>query len=284
MVLLEPFVGARPPADQPKQRRGWDSHVAHRQLLAKARQGRDRIDLYFAGDCIVRRWGAIDFPAYLAHWEKAFFGWNAANFAWGADSIKHQLWRFMNGELDGVHPKVIVLMLGTNNIGNLRHTDEDALIADIVRGFKALIKVCFEKAPGASLIITGITPRNDGPDGPLVNIPTIRKTNLALAALANRKGIRFLDIGHKLADERGMLYPGMSDDGLHFTLEGYEIWLQALRPLLFELLGPPASEDHAPPPTGDPAAKRGRLGRLAIALVDRAFDLYHPELPEVSHH
>jgi lysophospholipase L1-like esterase len=281
VLLQQPFAGAKPPADQPKRRRGWDSHVAHRQLVVKARQGRNRIGLYFAGDCIARRWGAIDFPAFLAHWEKAFFGWNAANFAWGADSIKHQLWRLMNGELDGVHPRVIVLMLGTNNIGNLRHTDEDAVVADIVSGFKALVNVCFEKAPATNLIITGIAPRNDGPEGPLATIPTIRKTNLALAALANGKGIRFLDISDKLADKRGVLYPGMSDDGLHFTLQSYEIWLQALRPLLFEVLGPPASEDHAPPPTGDPAAKRSRLGRLAVALLDKTIDLYSPDRTEV---
>ena len=76
-----------------------------------------RIDVYFVGDSITRRWGATDYPELLAHWRKNFFGWNAGNFGWGADRTEHILWRLENGELDGVNPKVIVIHGGTNNIG-----------------------------------------------------------------------------------------------------------------------------------------------------------------------
>ena len=62
------------------------------------------IDLYFVGDSITHRWGATDYPAFLANWKENFHGWNAANFGWGGDSVQNVLWRLHNGELDKVNP------------------------------------------------------------------------------------------------------------------------------------------------------------------------------------
>ena len=107
---------AQAPADQPASRTDQNSLTAHAQLLEKAKQG--RIDIYFEGDSITRRWGATDYPQLLANWNQNFFGWNAADFGWGADKIENILWRLDNGELDGVNPKIIVLLAGTNNVGN----------------------------------------------------------------------------------------------------------------------------------------------------------------------
>ena len=97
----------------PVERTDQNSQIAHEQLLAK-KQG--RIDVYFEGDSITRRWGATDYPQLLENWKKNFFGWNAADFGWGADRMENILWRLENGELDGVNPKVIVLLAGTNNV------------------------------------------------------------------------------------------------------------------------------------------------------------------------
>jgi hypothetical protein len=84
-------------------------------LIDKARRG--GIDVYFTGDSIIRRWGATDYPDLLANWQQNFFGWNAANFGWGADQAQNVLWRLENGELDGVNPKIVVVLAGTNNLG-----------------------------------------------------------------------------------------------------------------------------------------------------------------------
>lgn len=75
--------------------------LAHQQLLAKSKQG--HIDVYFEGDSITRRWGATDYSELLANWKRNFFGWNAADFGWGADKVENILWRLENGELDGVN-------------------------------------------------------------------------------------------------------------------------------------------------------------------------------------
>jgi lysophospholipase L1-like esterase len=240
------------PADQPVARSDQNSKIAHEQLLEKARRG--GIDVYFEGDSITRRWGALDYPEFLANWKQNFFGWNAANFGWGADSVQNILWRLKNGELDGVHPKIIVLLAGTNNVGNpfpAVGTDEKA--ADITKGIRAVLDVMREKAPGAIIVLMGIFPRNDN----MALMPLIDKINNSLAALADGSKIRYLNINDKLADKDGRLFDGMAHpvDKLHLALKGYQVWADALKPIFNELLGPPAAEDNAPSPTGDPSSQ-----------------------------
>ena len=106
----KPMPAQLPPADQGVPRLDQNSLTAHAQLVEKARQG--GIDIYFEGDSITRRWGALDRPDLLANWKHNFFGWNAADFGWGGGTIQNILWRLNNGELDGVNPKVIVLLAG----------------------------------------------------------------------------------------------------------------------------------------------------------------------------
>jgi lysophospholipase L1-like esterase len=239
-----------PAADQPAPRGDENSRIAHEQLLEKAKRG--GIDLYFVGDSITRRWGCSDamYADMLANWRENFFGWNAGNFGWGGDSTQNILWRLENGELDGVNPKAIVILAGTNNVGN--RAGDDARIADVARGVAAIVRVCQEKAPEATIILTAIFPRNDN----LAVMPTINAINARLAELADGKRVRFLNVNDQLADASGRLHPGMMPDGLHPSVQGYQIWADGLKPLLTEVLGPPAKTDHAPPPTGDPSAAR----------------------------
>ena len=240
---------ATEPADRPVPRTDRNSRTAHAELLEKAKNG--RVDVYFVGDSITRRWGALDYPELLANWKANFFGWNAANFGWGADRTQHVLWRLENGELDGVRPKVIVIHAGTNNVGTQPGGDEK--VADITRGLKAIVDVCRRKAPEATIVLTAIFPRNDS----MAVLPEIERINANLAGIADGRTIRFVTINDKLADRDGRLFEGMSADGLHPTMKAYQIWADALKPIFTELLGPPASVDLAPPPTGDPSA-RGR--------------------------
>ena len=248
------------PAYQPAARTDQNSMIAHQELLAKSKQG--RIDVYFEGDSITRRWGATDYPELLANWKQNFFGWNAADFGWGADRIENILWRLENGELDGVNPKVIVLLAGTNNVGNREPPEgAEARAADVTRGLEAVVRLMQSKAPGATIILTAIFPRNDN----VKVMPVIDRINANLARLVEGnlggglggKKIRYLDINRKLAKENGKLFNGMMNpDLLHPSLQGYQVWADALKPVLLEILGPPALEDHAPPPTGDPSARQ----------------------------
>jgi lysophospholipase L1-like esterase len=249
-------LARRAPTEIPTPRTDANSMRAHQQLVAKARQG--RIDIYFVGDSITRRWGASD-PPYadlLANWRSNFFGWNAADFGWGADRIANILWRLENGELDGVNPKVIVVLAGTNDVAALPRTDET--VESIRRGIQAIVRVCRTKAPNATVILTAIFPRNDE----LQLVPIIRKVNERLARLADDRKVWFLDVNDRLADRDGRLFDGMMDAGdrLHPTVRGYQVWADGLKPLFTKLLGPPASTDQAPPPTGDPSLDPGPTG------------------------
>lgn len=249
MCAAQPAIS---PADRPASRTDANSIAAHGQLLEKAKRG--GIDVYFEGDSITRRWGATDYPELLANWKQNFFGWNAADFGWGADQIQNILWRLTNGELDGVDPKVIVLLAGTNNIGSRVAADSDAAkVDDVCRGIQAVLQVMQEKAPHATIILTAIFPRNDN----VAVMPAINRINARLTKFADGKRIRFLNVNDKLADGEGMLFEGMMNrDKLHPALPGYQVWADALKPIFRELLGPPKSEDHAPPPTGDPSKSR----------------------------
>jgi lysophospholipase L1-like esterase len=235
--------------DQPAPRRDTNSQLAHQQLLEKAKKG--GIDIYFEGDSITRRWGTSDEPykANLANWTSNFFGWNAADFGWGADQIQNILWRLENGELDGVNPKIIVVLAGVNNINGPLN---DERTAGVERGIKKILDVCQAKAPNAVIILTAIFPRNDR----MTAVPAIFKVDEDIAKLADGKKIRFVDINGKLADKDGHLFDGLTVDRLHPTVKGYQIWADALKPIFTELLGPPAATDHAPPPTGDPSAAK----------------------------
>ncbi len=245
--------GAAPfPPDEAAPRTDQNSWIAHSQLLEKARKG--HIDIYFEGDSITRRWGALDYPELLANWNRNFFGWNAADFGWGADKTQNILWRLNNGELDGVNPKIIVLLAGTNNVGETSPLgDGETKARDITRGLQAIVRVMQAKAPGAIIIVTGILPRNDN----MAFMPIIDKINSNLARLADGNKIRYLNINNRLADKDGRLFEGMMDarDKLHPALRGYQVWADALKPIFTELLGPAAKEDHAPPPTDDPSAR-----------------------------
>jgi len=230
-------------ADKAAPRSDANSAKAHEQLLSKAKQG--GIDIYFEGDSITRRWGATDYPALLANWKQNFFGWNAGDFGWGADKVENILWRLENGELDGVNPKVMVLLAGTNNLGNTQPEE-------IARGLEAVVRLMRAKAPAAVLIVTAIFPRNDNMD----LLPAIAQINERLSRFADGKTVRYLNVNAKLADSEGKLLDGMMNpDKLHPALPGYQVWADALKPIFTELLGPPAATDHAPPPTGDPSAK-----------------------------
>jgi hypothetical protein len=106
----------------PAPRTDENSRMAPEELVRKAGSG--VIDIYFVGDSITRRWGALDYPQLLANFTSNFFGWNAANFGWGGDRTQNILWRLDNGELPRVAPKIFVVQAGTNNLADFESADE----------------------------------------------------------------------------------------------------------------------------------------------------------------
>ena len=275
VVVMSVAMLSAQDGSQPVARADENSRIAHRQLVEKARRG--GIDVYFAGDSITRRWGTSDaaYRVFLDNWTRNFFGWNAANFGWGGDTVQNVLWRLTEGELDGVHPKVIVIMAGTNNVGAMPRDDIDTTVVESVsNGMRAILDVTQKRAPGATVILMGITPRTDSLDGASV-MPTIDAINAQYERVADnaagpRRQVRYLNINRELAKADGAPREGVTVDGLHLSLAGYQVWADALKPVLTEILGPPAASDHAPPPTGDPSALAAPPSADPSAASDRS--------------
>lgn len=236
------------------ERTDANSRAAHQALLRKRHSG--RIDVYFLGDSITRRWGTSD-PQYrdlYASWRRNFYGWNAADFGWGSDTTWNILWRIRNGELEGVNPRIIVLLAGTNDLRDLPHPGQtsDEAAQSVTAGVGAIVRACQAQAPRATLVLTGLAPRGDRPE----LRPIIERINAGVAALADGRAIRFVDLYARLTDSSGAPLPGMlASDGLHFSVSAYQAWADALRPILREILGARRATDAAPPPSNDPGLR-----------------------------
>ncbi|MCA9125472.1 MAG: endo-1,4-beta-xylanase [Planctomycetales bacterium] len=227
------------------ERRDELSRAAHDQLLQKTKQG--KIDIYFQGDSITRRWGATDYPQLLEHWNQSFRGWNAANFAWGGDNTHNILWRMQNGELNQVQPKVVVLQAGTNNLPWNGEASRET-IDDVVNGIEAIIVEFNKRCPDASIVLTGLFPRDQNP-----KLRTaIESINERFQSLAMKHNCQFLNINEQLTGSDGKFLPGYSGDGLHLEIPAYDVWADGLKAVFTEILGPPSNTDEAPSPTGIP--------------------------------
>jgi lysophospholipase L1-like esterase len=181
------------------------------------------IELLFVGDSITDGWR----NAGQTLWDQHFAAHKAANFGIGGDTTQGVLWRMQNGELEGYQAKVIVMMLGTNNI-NRNPNDE------IVDGNRLIIEEFKKRQPQAKVLLLGIFPRAMSAADPYR--ASIKDINSKLAALADNKQVFFMDIGDKFLAADGTLTPEIMPDGLHPNFRGYKIWADAISSRVNELL------------------------------------------------
>jgi beta-glucosidase len=199
----------------------------HESFLARGKQG--PIDLLFLGDSITEFWNTRG----KAVWAKYYGDKNAANFGISGDRTEHVLWRIDNGELDGIHPKVLVLMIGTNNTGV--NTAEKIAAAD-----EKIVSEIRAKLPDTKILLLGIFPRGPRKSGGKVEdwqmkMTEIRYVNGELAKLDDGKTIRYMDIGDKFL-VNGQVPAEIMPDYLHPNAKGYEIWAAAIQPALDEMM------------------------------------------------
>ena len=193
----------------------------HRTFMDIARGS--QIELLFVGDSITDGWR----NAGQTLWDQHFAPFKAANFGIGGDTTQGVLWRMQNGEIDGYKAKLIVLMLGTNNI-NRNPNDE------IVEGDRLIVEEFKKRQPQAKVLILGIFPR-----APMATDPyraSIKDINSKLAKLADNKQVFFMDIGDKFLAPDGTLTPDIMPDGLHPNFKGYGIWANAISDRVKELM------------------------------------------------
>lgn len=211
------------PAPQPGQ--GWMQR--HDSFVEIAKQG--GVDVLFLGDSITDFWRNRG----KAVWDTNFASLKAANFGISADRTQHVLWRMEHGELDGIKPKAVVLMIGTNNTGKERNGDQMRnTTPEAIEGVTAVVKGLRAKLPETKILLLGIFPRADNDVSP----PQIKDINAALAKLDDGKYIKFLDIGAKFLAPDGTLTREIMPDLLHPSEKGYQIWADAIREPLAAML------------------------------------------------
>jgi beta-glucosidase len=163
-------------------------------------------------------------------WDEHFGKYDPANFGIGGDRTQHVLWRIENGELDGIAPKVVVLMIGTNNSGYPAE--------EILKGDLKIVEQIHAKLPQTKLLLLGIFPRGkDAQDPKVIAVrEKLKSVNAGLARLDDGKKTRYLDIGAKFMDAEGNLPADIMPDALHLSAKGYGIWADAIQPLLDEMM------------------------------------------------
>jgi lysophospholipase L1-like esterase len=200
----------------------------HEGFVSQVKQG--GVDILFMGDSITDFWRNRGSNV----WNQYYAPRHAANFGISGDRTQHVLWRMDNGELDGIKPKVVVLMIGTNNTGKERDKKTPRnTVPETIAGVRAVVADIRVRLPESKILLLAIFPRGDG--GPEQQAQ-INEINPAIAKLADGKMVTFLDIGAKFLDADGKLPASVMPDLLHPNEHGYQIWADAMNPTLDEML------------------------------------------------
>ncbi|MFG6468440.1 GDSL-type esterase/lipase family protein [Roseateles sp. BYS87W] len=202
----------------------------HAQKLAEIQAHREagrRVDLVFLGDSITQGWENEGKQV----WAERFAQHNAVALGFGGDRTENLLWRLQQGELDGMAPKVIVMMIGTNNTGD--RLEDPALT---VAGIRANLAEIQKRQPQATVLLLALFPRGEKPDD--LTRRHNAKINALLPALADGQKVRFLDLGPALMNADGTLSQDILPDWLHLSPAGYAIWARSLESTLNSLLAP----------------------------------------------
>lgn len=201
----------------------------HEKINERAKQG--NIDLIFLGDSITQGWEGSGKDV----WDKHYASRKSANMGIGGDRTQHVLWRLDNGNIDGLSPKLVVLMIGTNNSNR-----EDNTAEEIADGIKAIVKKLRDKLPQSKILLLAVFPRGDKLDPQGLPNPQ-RAKNARASELASQAAdgtmVHFLDVGPKFLEADGALSREIMPDLLHLSPKGYSIWAEAIEPKVKELLG-----------------------------------------------
>ncbi len=194
----------------------------HAEFLYRLTEG--DVGLLFLGDSITDAWPRRGEYSWLK-----FAPYNPADFGVSGDRTEHLLWRISNGELEGIHPKVTVIMIGTNNIGQLG-TEDPAWAA---AGVKKIVDTVQQKLPQTKILLLAVFPRDLADSKRRADVAAI---NAIIGKFDNGTSIRYLDIGKVFLDDKGELPKDIMPDKLHPTAKGYDLWYNAMAPTLNQML------------------------------------------------
>jgi beta-glucosidase len=206
----------------PEHRHSWWT-LRNDAVNERVKQG--NVDLLLIGDSITYGWE----NAGKKYWDQYYEPRNAVNMGFSGDRTQHVLWRLDHGHLEGISPKLAVLMIGTNNSNGDDNTAEE-----IAEGIIAICRKIRTKCPQTKVLILAILPR--GPEPSDQREKNAKASSLA-SKIADAKMIHYLDINERFLTRDGFLSMKVMPDYLHPNEAGYKIWAEAVEPKIAELMG-----------------------------------------------
>jgi len=202
------------PAVFPAPRMDWVERVQTSLERTRCKH----FDIVFDGDSITDGWQGSGREVWAAHYATR----NAVDFGISGDKVEHLLWRLHQGQVDGMDPKLVVMMIGTNNTGR----DSADQIAE---GIKTASAEYLKRCPHAHLLLLAVFPRAEKATDPAR--AKIASINKEIASLAGER-VTFLDLGPKFLAADGTLPREIMPDFLHPNAAGYKIWADAIQPVV----------------------------------------------------
>jgi lysophospholipase L1-like esterase/photosystem II stability/assembly factor-like uncharacterized protein len=202
-------------------------HLAKLEEVKQLRKNSLESEIVFIGDSITQGWEKEGAPV----WERCYKKYHALDLGFSGDRTENVLWRLQHGEVDGLHPKVAVLMFGTNNTG---HRQEDPKTTAI--GIRRNIEELRKRLPDTKILLLAVFPRGEKADDPARQIN--ENLNQIIAGFADGAHVSFLNINQAFLQADGTLSRDIMPDLLHPNEKGYEIWAREMEPALQKLLGP----------------------------------------------
>ena len=222
-----PVAGTNPaavatPHDQPNKY--WLEHFQH--SLDRSKRG--NVNLIFDGDSITDFWMGEGKEV----WAKNYGRLNAVDYGISGDRTENMLWRVEKGQSASLHPKLVAILIGTNNTDHC--TD-----AEVAGGVTAVVRAYQKACPSAVILLQAIFPRAESPTDPARQ--EITRVNQILAKLGDGKQVLYVDFGDKFLLPDGTINREFMPDTLHPSAKGYEVWAEAIRPIMTKFFGPLAS-------------------------------------------
>jgi lysophospholipase L1-like esterase len=215
-------------AAYPEPRQEWVEHVQINIDHARKQQQTAPIQLIFDGDSITDRWQNVGTKT----WQERYGKLGAFDFGISADRTQHLLWRLDHGQVDGLQPRLIALMIGTNNLGSNS-------VQEIADAVTAIVKEYQARCPKAVILLQAIFPRGKDPADP--TRAKIKAVNEIIAKLQDGKRVIYIDIGDKFLQPDGTISADIMPDYVHPSAKGYEIWADAIQPVI-DTYFPPAGK------------------------------------------
>ena len=216
------------PVTQDRDHATYNWQERHAEILARNQVFKP--DVVFIGDSIIHFWAGEPAAPRVwggAAWTNCFAGFKVTNLGYGWDRTENVLWRLDHGELDGIHPRVIIIKIGTNNT-SVTNTPEE-----IEAGIEAICVTAHLKVPAAKILLLGILPRHDETPGHSATEPV---NQLLLEHLGQVTWIKYCDFGAAFRLPDGTVNPALFRDGVHVNEDGYAILGGKIRAQLLALM------------------------------------------------